>query len=115
MIVLKATQDKVLSVLQSVAGIVERRHALPVLASVLTRSGELQSAEISAAVLLYAPLNQLSPVRSMSYGTVRASRLVEGCGGSLRREEGVRHWQVTSDSGPNSALQMPAMSQMKCW
>ncbi len=37
MIVLKATQDKVLAVLQSVAGIVERRHTLPVLANVLIR------------------------------------------------------------------------------
>lgn len=37
MIVLKASQDKVLSVLQSVAGIVERRHTLPVLANVLIR------------------------------------------------------------------------------
>lgn len=37
MIVLKATQDKVLSVLQSVAGIVERRHTLPILANVLVR------------------------------------------------------------------------------
>ena len=37
MIVLKATQDKVLSALQSVAGIVERRHTLPVLANVLIR------------------------------------------------------------------------------
>lgn len=37
MIVLKATQDKVLSVLQAVAGIVERRHTLPVLANVLIR------------------------------------------------------------------------------
>ncbi len=37
MIVLKATQEKVLSVLQSVAGIVERRHTLPVLANVLIR------------------------------------------------------------------------------
>lgn len=37
MIVLKATQDKVLSVLQSVAGIVERRHTLPILANVLMR------------------------------------------------------------------------------
>ena len=42
MIVLKATQDKVLSVLQSVAGIVERRHTLPILANVLLRkSGTL--------------------------------------------------------------------------
>ncbi|OYU45742.1 MAG: DNA polymerase III subunit beta [Burkholderiales bacterium PBB4] len=37
MIVLKATQDNVLSVLQSVAGIVERRHTLPILANVLIR------------------------------------------------------------------------------
>lgn len=37
MIVLKATQDKILSVLQSVAGIVERRHTLPILENVLIR------------------------------------------------------------------------------
>lgn len=37
MIVLKASQDKVLSVLQSVAGIVERRHTLPILANVMLR------------------------------------------------------------------------------
>ncbi|MCK6425449.1 MAG: DNA polymerase III subunit beta [Burkholderiaceae bacterium] len=37
MIVLKATQEKVLAALQSVSGIVERRHTLPVLANVLIR------------------------------------------------------------------------------
>lgn len=37
MIVLKATQDKVLSVFQSVCGIVERRHTLPILANVMLR------------------------------------------------------------------------------
>jgi len=37
MIVLKATQAQVLEVLQSVAGIVERRHTLPILANVLLR------------------------------------------------------------------------------
>ena len=37
MIVMKTTQDKVLSVLQSVSGIVERRHTLPILANVLIR------------------------------------------------------------------------------
>jgi len=37
MIVLKATQDKFLGVLQSVSGIVERRHTLPILANVLIR------------------------------------------------------------------------------
>ena len=44
MIVLKATQEKLLSVLQSVAGIVEKRHTLPILANVLIRKtgGALQ-------------------------------------------------------------------------
>jgi len=37
MIVLKAAQSQVLEVLQSVAGIVERRHTLPILANVLLR------------------------------------------------------------------------------
>lgn len=36
-IVFKAPQDKVISVLQAVAGIVERRHTLPILANVLLR------------------------------------------------------------------------------
>ena len=35
MIVLKTTQDKVLTILQSVAGMVERRHTAPALANVL--------------------------------------------------------------------------------
>ena len=35
MIVLKSTQDKVLAALQSVSGIVERRHTLPILANTL--------------------------------------------------------------------------------
>ena len=37
MIVLKAPQDKLLAALQSVAGIVERRHTLPILANVMIR------------------------------------------------------------------------------
>jgi DNA polymerase-3 subunit beta len=35
MIILRATQEKLLAVLQSIAGIVERRHTLPILANVL--------------------------------------------------------------------------------
>ncbi len=42
MIVLKASQDKILSTLQSVAGIVERRHTLPILANVLIRKSGSQ-------------------------------------------------------------------------
>ena len=37
MIVLKAAQEKILAALQAVAGIVERRHTLPILANVLLR------------------------------------------------------------------------------
>lgn len=42
MIVLKAAQEKVLAALQSVAGIVERRHTLPILANVLLRKSGSQ-------------------------------------------------------------------------
>ena len=44
MIVFQSTQDQVLAALQSVAGIVERRHTLPVLANVLVRktAGQVQ-------------------------------------------------------------------------
>ena len=35
--ILKTTQENILSVLQSVSGIVERRHTLPILANVLIR------------------------------------------------------------------------------
>ena len=37
MIVFKSTQDRVLAALQSVGGIVERRHTLPILANVMQR------------------------------------------------------------------------------
>ena len=49
MIVLKATQDKILSVLQSVAGIVERRHTLSIPASVLVRNTSGNSSELVGA------------------------------------------------------------------
>ncbi len=42
MIVLKAAQEKLLQALQSVAGIVERRHTLPILANVLLRKNGAQ-------------------------------------------------------------------------
>ena len=37
MIILKTAQEQLLSTLQSVAGIVERRHTMPVLANVLLK------------------------------------------------------------------------------
>ena len=65
MIVLKATQEKLLSVLQSVSGIVERRHTLPILANVLLRKNgattELTTSDLeiqvrTTAELLLVPL-----------------------------------------------------------
>ena len=61
MIVLKATQEKVLSVLQSVAGIVERRHTLPILANVLIRktggSLQLTTSDLEIQIRTAADLN----------------------------------------------------------
>lgn len=54
MIVLKASQDKVLAALQAVSGIVERRHTLPILANVLIRkqgsSVELTTSDLEIQV-----------------------------------------------------------------
>jgi DNA polymerase-3 subunit beta len=51
MIVLKDTQDKVLSVLQAVSGIVERRHTLPILANVLIRKTGGSSVQLTTSDL----------------------------------------------------------------
>jgi DNA polymerase-3 subunit beta len=60
MIVLKATQEKVLGALQSVSGIVERRHTLPVLANVLIRKSgadlELTTSDLEIQVRTSAEL-----------------------------------------------------------
>ena len=61
MIVLKATQDKVLAVLQSVSGIVERRHTLPILANVLLRKQgaelELITSDLEIQIRTHAKLD----------------------------------------------------------
>ncbi len=60
MIVLKAPQDKVLAALQSVAGIVERRHTLPILANVLIRKCggqlELTTSDLEIQIRTHAEL-----------------------------------------------------------
>jgi DNA polymerase-3 subunit beta len=60
MIVLKAPQEKLLSALQAVAGIVERRHTLPVLANVLLRKNgdqiELTTSDLEIQVRTSAEL-----------------------------------------------------------
>ncbi len=61
MIVLKATQEKVLGALQAVAGIVERRHTLPILANVLIRKTgaqvELTTSDLEIQVRTTADLD----------------------------------------------------------
>jgi len=61
MIVLKATQEKVLAALQAVAGIVERRHTLPILANVLIRKSgsqiELTTSDLEIQVRTTAELD----------------------------------------------------------
>ncbi len=60
MIVLKAAQEQVLDALQSVAGIVERRHTLPILANVLLRKNgpqlELTTSDLEIQVRTNAEL-----------------------------------------------------------
>ncbi len=60
MIVLKAAQEKVLGALQSVAGIVERRHTLPILANVLLRKSggdiEFTTSDLEIQVRTTQPL-----------------------------------------------------------
>lgn len=61
MIVLKATQEKLLSLLQSVSGIVERRHTLPILANVLLRktgdSMQLTTSDLEIQIRTQATLD----------------------------------------------------------
>ena len=65
MIVLKAAQEKILSALQSVAGIVERRHTLPVLANVLIRKTdghiELTASDLEIQVRKISAERQKNP------------------------------------------------------
>jgi DNA polymerase-3 subunit beta len=60
MVVLKTTQDKLLAALQSVSGIVERRHTLPVLANVLLRKAgahtELTTSDLEIQIRTTAEL-----------------------------------------------------------
>ena len=60
MIVFKSTQDQVLSALQSVSGIVERRQTLPILANVMLRktgaSVQLTTSDLEIQIRTHAEL-----------------------------------------------------------
>ncbi len=78
MIVLKAPQEKLLAALQSVAGIVERRHTLPVLANVLLRKTgsaiEITTSDLEIQVRTHADLGGDSGNLST---TVGARKLID--------------------------------------
>jgi len=78
MIVLKAAQEQVLEALQSVAGIVERRHTLPILANVLLRKNgpqlELTTSDLEIQVRTHAELG--GDAGSLST-TVGARKLID--------------------------------------
>jgi DNA polymerase-3 subunit beta len=78
MIVLKSTQEKFLQALQSVAGIVERRHTLPILANVLLRKNgadlELTTSDLEIQVHTKAQLD--GDAGSFS-STVGARKLID--------------------------------------
>ena len=77
MIILKATQDKVLSVLQSVVGIVERRHTPPVLANVLLRrTGASALGQTSQAVA--GPVTACHPLLASGSRRDSSSGLLAG-------------------------------------
>ena len=60
MIVLKATQAQIVAALQAVAGIVERRHTLPILANVMLKktgdSVQLTTSDLEIQIRTDAPL-----------------------------------------------------------
>ena len=78
MIVLKAPQERLLDALQSVAGIVERRHTLPILANVLLRKNgeqtELTTSDLEIQVRTSAELGGDSTPFST---TVGARKLID--------------------------------------
>ena len=78
MIVLKAAQAQILEALQSVAGIVERRHTLPILANVLMRKTgdqvEFTTSDLEIQVRTHATLGGDSTNHST---TVGARKLID--------------------------------------
>lgn len=102
MIVIKAAQDKVLAALQSIAGIVERRHALPILANVICRAGN--SSELlentMPPVLLYAPLPMV--VRHCERLEKAAYQPLQQGIERRRRYAGVSCWRLLGNGTPGS-------------
>jgi hypothetical protein len=99
MIAIRATQEKVLAVLQSVAGIVERRNTLPTIAvNVIVRIEPtfIEATEIVPSVFLYAPDEPAVEMRSL----YKAARYAETPGidaTNRRRREAASYWRYLAD------------------
>jgi len=83
MIVLKATQDKVLAALQAVAGIIERRHTLPILAGVLAKRSKSLAAIFNAGpenlrLVRLPPLRKHAPKPTNAHPIVACARAPAG-------------------------------------
>lgn len=83
MIVLKATQDKVLSALQAVAGIIERRHTLPILAGVLANRSKSLAAIFNAGpenlrLVRLLPLRKHAPKPTNAHPIAACGRALAG-------------------------------------
>ena len=65
MIVLKVAQEKLLTALQAVSGIVERRHTLPILANVLIRKADIEGTVMPEEVAFFVAKNVRSNVREL--------------------------------------------------
>ena len=78
MIVLKTTQNQLLAALQSVSGIVERRHTLPVLANVLLRkTGETTQLTTSDLEIQVRTTQELGGDDGSFNTTVGARKLID--------------------------------------
>jgi hypothetical protein len=101
MILLKTTQERLLEVLQSVSGIVEKRHTLPVLANVLLdRLGDLSftEKELIPAVVLHAPAFSFFVFTTLRV-TVFEMRTCFRGSSRRRRRSGANCWRLIRDGG----------------
>jgi hypothetical protein len=106
MIVLKATQEKMLSVLQSVAGIVERLHTRQLLANyeIIRTGGTFQEAEpVIPPVFRHAPKVQERVAFKVCKATQRVRKILKERGKRRKRLEG-SCWRLVGDGSTKRLL-----------
>jgi DNA polymerase III sliding clamp (beta) subunit (PCNA family) len=99
MIILKATQERLLAVLQSVAGVVERRHVLPILAQALIRKSDTANhmpAQVEAPVMLHDLSNSVRKL-NRDQGSSRSEQGLGLVSSRRRRRTGPSCWRQVAD------------------